>query len=110
MLSAMLAEANVSVVRSVGGVVGVSTSSRRLKGGEAAHQEVSAVTFENGVTYSAAVWIDASYEGGILERVATMTWGREPRSQYGEASAGTQPSVSIASGTVLINPFVEHVP
>lgn len=111
MLGEMLAEANVSVVHSVGGVVEVSTSSRHNGGGEAAHQQVgvSAVTFENGQTFSAAVWIDASYEGGILEQVATMTWGREPKSQYGETSAGTQPAVNIASGgTVQINPFVDH--
>jgi hypothetical protein len=86
-LNIMLSEANVSVVRSVGGVIGVSRTGTRL----------TSVTTEDGATRRAAVFIDASYEGDIVAKVASMTWGREASAQYGEVGAGRQPGASIGA-------------
>ena len=70
--------------------------------GHRQHTDVRKVTFENDLVYSARVWIDASYEGGLVELVATMTWGRESRAQYGETVAGVGHAVSIGAA---VNPW-----
>jgi len=55
-----------------------------------------------GTWFSASTWIDASYEGDMLDRVATMTWGRESVTQYGETHAGRQNPQSIGA---VVNPY-----
>jgi hypothetical protein len=90
-LNEMLVEANVTVVRSVVAVTKVVTVAG----------VVQRVSTEGG-DFNAKVWVDASYEGEILERVATMTWGREGIPQYGEHDAGRQKTQSIGAS---INPW-----
>ena len=93
-LEEMMAEAHVTVVRSAGGVVSVTRSGTRIE----------RVVFESGAPYSATVWIDASYEGAILERVATMVWGREGKDEYNETSAGRGEFQGI-TGSRRISPY-----
>ena len=93
-LEEMMAEAHVTVVRSVGGVVSVARSGTRIE----------RVVFESGPPYSATVWIDASYEGAILERVATMVWGREGKDEYNESAAGRGEFQGI-TGSRRISPY-----
>jgi lysophospholipase L1-like esterase len=89
-LEEMLDEVRATVVRSVGGVVAVTRSGTR----------VERVVFESGApAYHAVVWVDASYEGAILERVATMVWGREGQDQYNETSAGRREFEPITGAT-----------
>ena len=95
----MLAEANVTTVYSVGGVTAVTRGGGSSSSSSLA---VESVTFESGVTATATLWIDASYEGGITEQVATMTWGRESKAHYNEDAAGRQDLKSIG---VTISPY-----
>jgi hypothetical protein len=50
---------------------------------------IHAITLEDGTSYTASVFIDASYEGDLMARSgADSVFGREPRSQYNESYAG----------------------
>lgn len=104
-IKTMLLEAKVNLVYSVGAVEHVLMGSCPFENaltGQANTTCVQAVTFENLEQYHADVWIDASYEGGIAERVATMTWGRESINTYNENSAGVNPPASIGA---TVNPY-----
>ena len=93
----MLKEANVQIVRSAGGVVTVGMLPKT--------KMIDNVAFENGYKVAAAVWIDASYEGGIAEKVCTMVWGREGKEVYNESAAGRKSGISISSHGTMINPY-----
>lgn len=77
----MVNEANVDVflkhrLKEQGGV---------LKDG----RRITTITMENGVSFSAKVFIDSSYEGDLMAFAgASFVFGREPQTQYGEAHAG----------------------
>jgi len=86
-LNQMLSEANVTVVRGVKAVRTVVSA----KG------VISSITTENNQEFSGRVWVDASYEGEVAEKLATMTWGREAVKTYNETAAGRQKTVSIGS-------------
>jgi hypothetical protein len=86
-LVAMLQEANVTVVRSVGGVLSATMS---------ADGALERIGTEGG-DFSAAVWVDGSYEGDIVARVASTTWGRESAAQYDEHDAGRLATSSIGA-------------
>ena len=94
-LNAMLAEANVSVVRSVGGIVSVA----RLGG------KLTRLDTEFGGTFPGTVFVDASYEGDIVAQVASTTWGRESATQFGEEGAGRQPIVGIGAA---VSPYLNE--
>lgn len=54
------------------------------------HRIVS-ITLTNGDVLKAPVFVDASYEGDLLnEAGARYTWGRESENQYGESIAGVR--------------------
>jgi hypothetical protein len=56
---------------------------------DATGSTINAITLEDGTTYSALVFIDASYEGDLMARSGADTvFGREPKSQYNESYAG----------------------
>ncbi len=47
---------------------------------------------ENGMSFQARMFIDASYEGDLLSQAGvSFTWGREGRSDYDESFAGVRP-------------------
>lgn len=77
----LLREARVEVVRS-----------RRLKSVEKQGARIVSLTTEDGTTYAARVFIDASYEGDLMA-AANVSYivGRESRAQYGERLAGVYP-------------------
>lgn len=53
--------------------------------------KITAITMENGVTFSAKVFIDATYEGDLMAFAgASYTIGREAQSLYNEYSAGVR--------------------
>ena len=81
----MLAEANVTVVRGLGGLVGVTKQA-------GAPTRVASVTAQDGRVLSARYWVDASYEGELAAAAgAEMVWGREANTTYDEPGAGRQP-------------------
>jgi FAD dependent oxidoreductase len=52
---------------------------------------ITSVTMENREVFSAQVFIDASYEGDLMEQSEVeFTWGREGRDHYEESFAGVR--------------------
>ena len=65
-------------------------------------------THRYDTTYTAHVFIDASYEGDLMARVPGLTYtvGRESQQQYNESGAGSGgPGRRIAYGMEYMNPF-----
>lgn len=108
-LEEMLAEANVTIVRGLGGLV----SATKRPGSPTT---LATITAEGGRTFSARYWIDASYEGDLaMVAGAEMVWGREANTTYDEPGAGRQPPTVHypvdpfwADGTVI--PHVSNAP
>jgi hypothetical protein len=67
---------------------------------------VTTITMENGATFSAPVFIDATYEGDLMAQAGvTYTWGREGRDEYGESLAGVRDRTPLHQFRVRIRPF-----
>lgn len=97
----MIKEAGVAVfydhrLRERGGVVKRGT-------------RVTEIKMENGASFRAAVFADATYEGDLLAQAkVSYTWGREPSSQYTESLAGVRadtPNHNFTTQGVLVSPF-----
>ncbi len=64
---------------------------QRLDRVEMDGNRIRAIRMENGASYAARVFIDATYEGDLMARAGvSYTVGREGRSQYDESLAGVQ--------------------
>jgi len=98
----MLAEAGVSVIVGEEGiarvdVIDVGAGEKRSFPAAAAAaapatRRVTRLVTLSGRSFTADVFVDASYEGDLLAAAgATTTFGREPATQYGEAGAGVRP-------------------
>ena len=71
---------------------------------------IEKVIFTDGTEASAAVYIDAGYEGDLMSLAGvSYTWGREGRKDYNESWAGRQP-VTFTSHQIdaRINPFIDE--
>jgi hypothetical protein len=70
---------------------------------------IRSIVTTSGVTHTARVFVDASYEGDLMARTGRVTsvWGREGRSQYNESGAGSQGIANIPYGGVWgdVQPF-----
>src|SRR6266508_610561 len=52
---------------------------------------LSEITMENGATFRAGVFVDATYEGDVMARAGvSYTWGRESATEYNESLAGVR--------------------
>ena len=59
---------------------------------------VQVTTANDSRTWKGSVFIDASYEGDLVQHSgASHTWGRESRDQYGEPDAGVRPYETFAN-------------
>jgi flavin-dependent dehydrogenase len=71
----------------------------RLKEKEGVQKEgsgITEITMQNGNTFQAAIFVDASYEGDLMAQAGvSYTRGREGISQYGESLAGVRPKIPI---------------
>jgi len=66
------------------------------------------ITMENGKTYRAKMFIDASYEGDLMAKVGiSYAVGREANSQYGETLDGVRPQTPKHQFTVPVDPYVK---
>ena len=69
--------------------------SHRLKAKEGVNKDgnrISQIKLENDSIFSAALFVDASYEGDLMAQAGvSYTLGREGFSQYGESLAGVRP-------------------
>jgi hypothetical protein len=67
---------------------------------------LTAITMENGTTFSAAIYADATYEGDLMAQAGvTYTWGREGSDQYGESLAGVRGRTPKHQFQMQIRPF-----
>lgn len=92
--AAMLAEANVTLLTSVGdvqfcGPTDASATPAPAPGTPPRQSAPWVLTTAAGPSTTAAVLIDGTYEADLAYACgATVTWGREARAQYNESNAG----------------------
>jgi len=56
-------------------------------------KQIVAIVMENGASFRAKIFADATYEGDLLAQAGvSCTWGREGASQYNESLAGVRPT------------------
>ena len=68
--------------------------------------QITQITMENGSSWKAKVFIDASYEGDLMAQAGvSYTWGREGISQYGEPLAGVRDKTPGHQFTVKLSPY-----
>ncbi|HVW73072.1 MAG TPA: FAD-dependent oxidoreductase, partial [Rhizomicrobium sp.] len=79
----MLAQANVTQI---------DGARLQEQGGITRHgKKIVAIALDNGTVLRAPVFIDASYEGDLMNEAGVQyTWGRESAAQYGESIAGVR--------------------
>ncbi|SOD12521.1 FAD-dependent oxidoreductase [Pedobacter xixiisoli] len=71
------------------------------------NNKIEKVSLENGKTYTAKVFIDATYEGDLMAGAKIpYTVGRESNKKYGESSAGIQ---KYSQSGVLSNARLEEI-
>jgi hypothetical protein len=93
----MLREAGVSVFEH-----------QRLKEQSGVRKEggrLRAIVMEDGSEFTAAVFIDAGYEGDVMAQSGiTFTYGRESSAQYGESLAGVREKTPLHQFLVDVSP------
>ncbi len=94
----MLADAHVTVLlrHRLAEKHGVSKTGERISG----------ITTEAGWSFTAKVFIDATYEGDLMAQAgASYTWGREGTVQYGESLAGVRAVSPMHQFKVKLSPY-----
>jgi hypothetical protein len=70
---------------------------------------IARIGTKDGVRYTAAVFIDSSYEGDLMARAGVAyTWGREGQDQYGESLAGRRERSEFHQFAVKVSPYDEN--
>jgi hypothetical protein len=66
---------------------------------------VTQVVTENGTSFRARVFVDASYEGDLMAQTGvSYTWGREGISKYGESLAGVRDRTPLHQFRAAVSP------
>jgi hypothetical protein len=72
---------------------------------------ITEIRTENGATFAAAIFADATYEGDLMAQAkVSYTWGREPSAQYDESLAGVRaetPRHNFSTMGVRVSPYDE---
>lgn len=67
---------------------------------------ITEISTENGASFKAKVFIDATYEGDLMAQAGvSYTWGREGISQYGELLAGVRAETPGHQFKVKLSPY-----
>ena len=67
---------------------------------------ITGISMENGASFQARVFIDATYEGDLMAQAGvSYTWGREGISQYGEPLAGVRAESRMHQFKVKLSPY-----
>jgi len=67
---------------------------------------ITSISTENGSSFTARVFIDATYEGDLMAQAGvSYTWGREGVSQYGEPLAGVRAETPDHQFKVKLSPY-----
>ncbi|HEX6463617.1 MAG TPA: FAD-dependent oxidoreductase [Vicinamibacterales bacterium] len=70
---------------------------------------IARVETEDGHTYAARVFIDASYEGDLMAQAGvSYTWGREGTAEYGESLAGVREHTPFHQFRAAVSPVDSH--
>ncbi len=79
----------------------------REKGGvQMRRGRIEKVFLEDGQSFQARVFADATYEGDLMAQSGvSCTWGREGMSQYGESLAGVRDHTPYHQFTVRVSPY-----
>jgi hypothetical protein len=68
---------------------------------------IETIRMEDGSTYEAKLFIDATLEGDLLKSAGvTTTWGREDNLLYGETKNGIRKETTHAQFTVDVDPYI----
>jgi FAD-dependent oxidoreductase family protein len=66
---------------------------------------LTAIVTEDGTTYSAKVFVDATYEGDLMAQAGvSYTWGREASTEYGESLAGVRDKTPLHQFRAAVSP------
>ncbi|MBI3462667.1 MAG: FAD-dependent oxidoreductase [Planctomycetes bacterium] len=99
-LRAMLAEAHVPVI-----------FHERLDLKNGVHkdgQRIVSIRMESGLTLTAGMFIDATYEGDLMARAGVSYHvGRESNATYGETLSGVQPRLRKHQFQVAVDPYIK---
>ena len=80
---------------------------QRLATTKMAEGKITQITMENGKSFRAKIYIDASYEGDLLKQAGvSYVVGREANAQYGETINGIQ---TVTSGNQLVDGIDPYV-
>jgi FAD dependent oxidoreductase len=64
------------------------------------------IVMENGATYRAAIFADATYEGDLMAQAGvSYTWGREGIAQYDESLAGVRDHTPLHQFRAAVSPY-----
>ena len=88
--------------------VKVETEQRILKASRI-NKVIKEIGMTSGRSFCGSVFIDASYEGDLMQKAAVETIvGRESRAQYGETAAGVQKLARplIGNTQILVDPYI----
>lgn len=97
----MLSEAGVTIMYNTR--LTESDGAAIVKGGR-----IRSITFEDGTSLSARMFIDASYEGDLMAAAGvSYTVGRESNGQYGETLNGIRINYEQDNGFSRISPYKE---
>jgi hypothetical protein len=67
---------------------------------------ILSITMENGETYTAPVFADATYEGDLMAQSGvSFTWGRESSAEYGESLAGVRGETPKHQFLIDLSPY-----
>jgi FAD dependent oxidoreductase len=66
---------------------------------------LTAIVTEDGATFSAKVFVDASYEGDLMAQAGvSYTWGREAAAEYAESLAGVRDRTPLHQFRAAVSP------
>jgi len=82
----------------------------REKGGvHKSGTRITDIVTEEGATYGAAIFADATYEGDLMAQAGvSYTWGREGTSEYGESLAGVREHTPLHQFRTAVSPYDQN--
>jgi hypothetical protein len=94
------------LVKEAGVTVIGSKRLREKQGVRKTGTRVTAIVMEDGSTYEAAVFADATYEGDLMAQArVSYTWGREGMSEYNESLAGVREHTPLHQFRASVSPY-----
>jgi hypothetical protein len=97
------------MVREAGAQVFLRHRLRETGGVARRGPRIEAVVLENGATFRARIFADASYEGDLMAQAGVgYTWGREGSREFNESLAGVRERTPKHQFVVRVSPYDEQ--